>query len=362
MSEKKSGIRIFPKLLLTMVLISAIPLAGLWYLSAVTGQQILKENLDISLSRVAQKVAANVEGWIDTNLLALQQTAALEGMASMDPLQQMSGLQANASTYPWTYLVFTTDTEGNNIARSDGKPLKFYGDREYFKQVVNGAEVGQQVLIGRTSQKPTLCLSVPINRQVRSLAGVLTGCSELDDISAAIADVKMGATGQAFLVDNLGRLIAHSDADNLSVNLQDFSNHPALTVGAEKENVFFEENGQQIVAYPQKLDLEWTLVVQQDYEEAFAPLYKSKRNAIIVMVMTIALVLLAALLFTRNLVQPIRKLTDIADAFSRGKPAAEIPGVDRGDEVGELARAVKRMGVSIQMAFDEIKKSHSQAA
>ncbi len=362
MSEKKSGVKIFPKLLITMLLISAIPLAGLWYISAFTGQKILKENLDTSLSRVAQAVAADVNGWVDMNVLALQQTAALEGVASMDPLQQIAGLKANESTYDWTYLVFTTDANGNNIARSDGKPLTFYGDREYFKQVSNGADVGQQVLIGRTSQKPTLCLSVPIDRQARSLAGVLTGCSELGDISAAVADVKIGDTGQAFLVDNLGRLVAHSNAASLSANLQDFSNHPALAASAENGNVVFEEDDQQIVAHPQKLDLGWTLVVQQDYDDAFAPLRTAERNAIIVMVTTIFLVLIAAFMFARNLVQPIRELTDIADAFSRGKPAGEIPGIDRGDEVGELARAVKRMGVSIQMAFEAIKKSHSQAA
>jgi methyl-accepting chemotaxis protein len=361
-SEKKSGVKIFPKLLLTMLLISAIPLAGLWYLSAFTGQKILKDNLDTSLSRVADAVAADVNGWIDMNVKALQQTAALQGIASMDPLQQTSGLKANASTYPWTYLVHTTNVEGNNVARSDGKSLKFYGDREYFKQVSDGADVGQQVLIGRTNKKPTLCLSVPVGRQATNLAGVLTGCSELGDISAAVADVNIGNTGQAFLVDSSGRLVAHSDTDRMAAYLQDVSNHPALTAGVEKENVVFEERGKQIVAYPQNLDLGWTLVVEQDYDDAFAPLYVAKRNAYIVMGLTIGLVLIVALMFTRNLVRPIRRLTNVVDVFSRGKPADEIPGVDRGDEVGELARAVKRMGVSMQMAFEQIKKIHSRAA
>jgi methyl-accepting chemotaxis protein len=361
-SEKKSGVKIFPKLLLTMLLISAIPLAGLWYLSAVTGQKTLKDNLDTGLNRVAKAVAADVDGWIDMNIRSLRQSAALEEMASMDPLKQAAGLKANASTYEWTYLLFTTDAEGNNIARSDGNALKFYGDREYFKQVRNGAQVGQQVLIGRSTQKPALCLSVPVNNQIQSFVGVLTGCSQLDAISNAVADVNIGPSGQAFLVDSRGRLVAHSDTDSLSANLQDFSDHPAVAASEASQNVVFEEDGKQVVAYPQTLDLGWTLVVQQDYDDAFAPLYTAKRNALIVMVLTIGLVLAAAFVFTRNLVHPIRQLTNVADAFSRGQPAAEIPGIDRGDEVGELARAVKRMGVSIQMAFDQLKKSHSQAA
>ena len=63
-----------------------------------------------------------------------------------------------------------------------------------------------------------------------------------------------------------------------------------------------------------------------------------------------------ALGFAHGLVKPIRKLTDVAESYSRGRLEGEIPGTRRGDEVGALARAVERMGVSIQMAFGELKK------
>lgn len=363
MNERKLSIKIFPKLLLTLLLISAIPLAGLWYLSTFKAQETLKANLDTSLSRATATVAADVNGWIEMNLRALQQNAALADMASMDPERQLPILNAIDAAYEWTYLVFTTDANGNNIARSDGKPLTFYGDRRYFQQVREGAAVGQQVLMGRTSNKPALCLAVPIKKQVQgTFADVLTACSQLDAVSKAIADTKIGATGKAFLVDESGHLIAHGDQASVAVSLQDFSEHPALTANVEGENVIFTENGKDIVAYRQQLNLGWTLVVQQDHDDAFAPLHEARRDSLIVMSLTIVLVLLAGYLFSRSLTLPIRRLTEVADAFSRGKEAEQIPGTERGDEVGDLARAIKRMGMSIQMAFAQLKKSRSQAA
>ena len=72
---------------------------------------------------------------------------------------------------------------------------------------------------------------------------------------------------------------------------------------------------------------------------------------------TLFLVFLATLVFARRMVKPIRRLTDIAGDYSRGKLNAKIPGTMRGDEIGALARAVERMGVSIKMAFEELRNS-----
>ena len=90
---------------------------------------------------------------------------------------------------------FTTDLSGEAVARSDGKPLKFYGDREYVKAIVEeNKEVGQQVLISRVNDKPALCLSVPVKRNA-TLQGTLVQCSSLVAISEAVASAKIGQTG-----------------------------------------------------------------------------------------------------------------------------------------------------------------------
>jgi methyl-accepting chemotaxis protein len=67
-------------------------------------------------------------------------------------------------------------------------------------------------------------------------------------------------------------------------------------------------------------------------------------------------VIVVAYLLARRLSTPIRNLTVIADEISRGNLGAKIAETGRSDEIGALARAIERMGVSLQMAFDRLRK------
>ncbi len=349
--EKKSIFTIFPKLLITMLVVALIPAMGLWYLNYTQAQKDLKVNLEQNLSQLADVLSTQVNAWIEMNDRSSQQIARTEDVISMDPDRQFPLLKATDDTYEWSYAAFTTDLKGNAIMRSDGKKLKFYGDREYIKQVLRGKKVGQQVLISRVNGKPALCLSAPIKAD-RSLVGVLVQCSKLTNISKAVTDVKLGTSGLAFLVDSKGRLIAHGDETKVTDKLEDYSKHPAFEKAYLKDHqLTFEADGKESIAKVKEVALGWKLVVQQDVAEAFAPLHAAQRNALWALGATVVFVTLMAMILAGGLAKPIRKLTAIADDYSRGELNARIPGQNRGDEIGALARAIDRLGFSFKMAL-----------
>ena len=354
MAGKNKGLKIFPKLLFTMLLVALIPLGGSWYINSLQAQSDWKANLDASLRNTSNGLAAQVNDWIGLNLRVLRQNAALKDIISMDPETQNPILRSVDEVYEWTYLVFTVAPDGRNIGRSDGKSPKYYGDRQYFRQVMAGKPVGQQVLIGKTSKKPAVVISNPIKDANGATVGIIATASTLVEVSKAVASAQIGKTGFAFLVNDQGKVIAHGQPHRLTQALQDFSGHPALTSKADQ--LVFTEGGTDVVAFRQDIGLGWTLIVQQNYDDAFAPLLRVHRNALILLGVTLVLASMLALGFAHGLVKPIRKLTDVAESYSRGRLEGEIPGTRRGDEVGALARAVERMGVSIQMAFGELKK------
>ncbi|MEO1181174.1 MAG: hypothetical protein AAFX51_10055, partial [Cyanobacteria bacterium J06636_28] len=166
---------IFSQVLTVILLITFVPLSGLFFMTR-DRQESLVENLENDFQSDSELIAARVDSWVDTNILALRQNASVNGMISMDPKAQIPILEASLRTYDWSYLYLTLDINGNNIARSDGGQPKNYKDRAYFLDVAeNNQPVGQQVLISRTNGLPALCLSVPI-RQAIQLRGVLVGC------------------------------------------------------------------------------------------------------------------------------------------------------------------------------------------
>ncbi|MDH3600411.1 MAG: cache domain-containing protein [Candidatus Tectomicrobia bacterium] len=349
--EKKSTLTIFSKLLIAMLVMALLPATGLWYVHYHQMQDELKANLERNLVQNSDLLAAQVDSWIDINIRSSRQIARTDDLISMEPELQYPLLKATDDTYEWSHSAFTTDTQGNVIVRSDGKPLGKYGDREYIKQILNGQQVGQQVVISRINGKPTLCMSVPIQSSVE-LVGVLVQCSKLTKISAAVVGAKIGKTGFAFLVDSKGGLIAHRDISQTSSTLPDFSKHPAVRTSSKNGQLVFDDNGKQVVAVTQAVGLGWKLIVQQEYAEAFAPAYEAKRNASVILGATVVVVALMTMVLAGGLAKPIRKLTLIADEYSRGQLDAQIPGQERGDEIGALARAIDRLGFSFKMALD----------
>lgn len=348
------GIRfgIFPKLFFSMIVVAVIPLGAIWYLDYRASLDRLTADLDARLSSQADSAVNLVDAWVDMNLKVLRQNAALDDMTTMDPKKQRPLLRSVLNEYRSTYLVFTIGLDGMNVARSDDVPLIDYKDRVYVQQVLQGGAMGQQVVISRTTGQPALILSTPITAKDR-LAGVLALGSSVTEVSGNVANVRVGRTGYAFLVDEAGAVIAHPLARG---SLKD---HPAVAgLGTERKNkvVFTDAGGRQVVAFAQKTRYGWTMVVQQDASEAYAPLAEANRQALILLAVTVLFVALVAWVVARRFARPILNLTRITDNISRGTLGAKIGEVSRSDEIGGLARAIERLSASVKLAMDRLAK------
>ena len=81
----------------------------------------------------------------------------------------------------------------------------------------------------------------------------------------------------------------------------------------------------------------------------------------ILLVVTVALVIIVALIFSRRLSQPILRLTQAADAISRGRMDTEIEGTERADEIGLLAAAIVRLRNSTRLALERLTRRSRKA-
>jgi len=159
----KLQLTIFHKLLITLLLVSLVPLCAMWYLGQSSARRDLNDTVAQSLVSTLDTAATGINAWDDTNVRALRLAAHLSDVMSMKAERQNPVLASMGVTYEWSYLLFTVAPDGANIGRSDGKETTFYGDRSYFKEVLAGQDVGRQVLIGKSTGKPALTLAVPVS-------------------------------------------------------------------------------------------------------------------------------------------------------------------------------------------------------
>lgn len=346
-------VRIFPRLLLALLFVSGIPFAELWLIGVQRVQQEQRLAVTQTFRQAAAVLEAKVEAWMEMNYRVLQGVAALPDIATMDPARQNSALRALGQAYPWAYLLFTIAPDGRNPARSDTLSPKNYSDRRYVQQILQGNSTAHEVVISRTTGQPALALSVPIRNAGGHGVGVLAISSSLSEVSKATTDLSLGRTGFALLLDDQGQLIAHGRDSQVLKTLQDLTAHPLLQL-AEAELVDFVADGTKWIGYRKTLPRGWSILLQQSQSEAFDQVYQTQGNILILITITLVLILGSSILLTRRLAEPIWRLMVVADRISRGQEPLDVllPGVERDDEIGVLARAIERLNASLYLTFD----------
>jgi methyl-accepting chemotaxis protein len=354
--RKRQGLGLTAKVTALMLAISLVPLVVSWVIQFRQMNERLRGDVESLMAATGTGMAAQVDEWVDKNLRVLEASAQLSDMISMDRKKQESILRAIQHAYPWMYLVFTTDTKGMNVARSDEEQLKDYSDRQYVKDVIAGKDISWQTLIGKTSHVPALILAVPI-RSEGKVVGVLANAMTVQEISQKVATWRQGKTGFAFLVDEKGKVIAHP-VKEAYLKQENLSQHPLIAAFMRGRNgslAFTNVGESPYIGYVCGTKYRWALAVQQEEREAFNTLWRMRRFAYIVLAATVGIVLAVAWFLAGSLVRPIRKLTEAADRMSLGDLNVEIKATSR-DEIGKLTEAVARMQDSLRLSIERLRR------
>jgi len=345
-----------PKVVVMMLVISLVPLGVFWGITFKETSDRIRQDTEKLMAQISSGLTSHVDEWIDKNMRVLKALAQMPDVVSMNKARQEPLLKAVQQAYPWMYLVFTVGTDGMNVARNDGKPLKDYSDRQYYKDAMSGKDPAWQTLIGKTAKKPALVMAVPIRRGNR-IVGVMANAMKIDDISKRIATWRRGRTGFAFLVDEKAKVVAHQKKAYVQQQKK-LPQHPLVAAHKKGKSgtVYFQNGtGERCVGYVKGTKYGWALALQQSENEAFQILKEAKAFALILLGATLVMVFFIAWFSGRTIVRPIRQLTEAADRISVGELDVEIK-VKSQDEIGALSQAIIRMQESIRLSIERLRR------
>ncbi len=329
-----------------LVLVIALPLmiTAMILLSNLAGDALNQFAKD-QLGLINNALNGNVKTWLALNTQTLQELVGLPDIVSMDASRQKTVLKAIATAHPQVYLAMTLNLSGFNVARNDEEQLRDYHDRQYFLGAKSGS-VTLETIVSRTTGRPALALAAPIRDSSGQIVGVGMIGSELEDISRQVNASKVGRTGEAYVVDVINRIVAHSDPAVVSKpELVDASQFPpvvALRQGKTGYTTFVDEQGRRWYAHMDRLENGWGIIVQQQESELLSTLW-SFRTITSVLILVGACLLAAMMWFTiRQVMRPIGVLTDTTAAIAAGDLTRTAP-VQGEDELGVLARSFNTM-------------------
>ena len=344
-----------------LVLLGVVPLilVAIWYASS-RAAGIIRTEAKENMALKAKALAESVSRWEEMQVLALHNLSRQPGIVSMNAQQQKPVLREIVETYEHLYLASTTNLDGWNVARSDDKKPKYYGDRPWFLGAKAGNEITSQTLISRTTNQPGLCLSAPIRREKLETLGVAVLCTDLKVLAKQVGAIRFGQTGYAFVVDNLGQVLAHPDPKFVSgerlTKLTEISSYAWLKTilsGSSGHSSFADSQGVKWLSYGTSLENGWGIFILQQEAEVLENERKFRQLAITIASVAVLGAGVLTWLLANRLIQPISYLTAAAATVSNGQLDQRVK-IQRQDELGILAKSFNQMAAQLEGSFKDL--------
>ncbi|HZY51994.1 MAG TPA: adenylate/guanylate cyclase domain-containing protein [Reyranella sp.] len=194
--------------------------------------------------------------------------------------------------------------------------------------------------------EPFMTMAVAGNR---SAVGVAVAEVNLKFIWEEISAIRVGRTGEAFVLDRPGRLVAHPDI-SLVLRADEAAQRPLRTL---RDTILRTGPGQAatgqdlagktvLVAMAPISGVDWTVIVKQPLAEAFTPIYTALWRTAALLVAGAALAAILAYGLTRRMLEPIHLLEDGTARIGAGQFDHRI-NLATGDEFERLATRFNEM-------------------
>ncbi len=200
--------------------------------------------------------------------------------------------------------------------------------------------------------EPFMTIAVAGNR---SAVGVAVAEVNLKFIWEVISGIRVGRTGDAFVLDRPGRLVAHPDI-SLVLRADETAQLPlrtlreALQARPGQAAAGRDLAGNTVIAATAQIPgVDWSVVVQQPIAEAFAPIYAALWRTAALLVAGTVLAAGLAYGLSRRLVEPIRVLEDGVARIGAGQFDHRI-NLATSDEFERLATRFNEMAVELSLS------------
>jgi signal transduction histidine kinase len=239
-----------------------------------------------------------------------------------------------------------------------GSQIDYSNDPKFTEAVAHKVYYGPVYF--RRESEPYMTLSLAGTRRD---AGVSVAEVNLKLIWDVVSQIKVGARGQAYVIDGQGRLIAHPDISLVLRNtdlsqlaqVQAARAHLAGKQGEQVQEADDVRTRRVLTAYAPVAPLGWIMFVELPVGEAYAPLYATLERSGLLLLAGLLLALIAGLVLARKMVVPIQALR-VGAARIGGGDLTQRLSIKTGDELEGLADQFNDMTGKLQESYADLEQ------
>lgn len=323
-----------------------------------------------SLARLALEASRVVEARIQGEVNGLTVMAGREDILDTVRTWEEKKAILNAEIQRSGYLdMAIADLSGNAQFANTGEIVDISGEA-YFQSAAAGEVVVTDPIANAAEKTLVMIFAVPVKVHGQ-VSGILIAVRDGASLSKTVGDLDIGASGKAFMLNQDGVTIAHSNIDFVLAQDNNFENvksDPKLNalVALEKKMVegergagFYSYNGvEKILGYAPIPGSGWSIAVTALRNEALGHLSDLKLWLPILSVIILVIGIAVAYWVARAISEPVRVAADHLQVVSARDLSRAVPPVylGRKDEIGLLARSVHTMQEGLRSALGGVLK------
>lgn len=205
------------------------------------------------------------------------------------------------------------------------------------------------------NSNPRVTLGSPVVNQQGQVISILRGEVDLSVLNSLVAQANLGSQGYLYVVDQRGRMLAHSSnlASSRHARLSEVAPLVArkLLVGAvlytfrSSSQYYSSLSEQPVFAVARSLpSLRWGVVAEWPESEAMGPVADVVARLLGALFGILAIIIALSVYVARRFTRPLRTLRHATESIGQGKFDVDITrATATRDEVGDLARSFSGM-------------------
>lgn len=352
---------VFGATLLTSLIVTGISVRSI--------DTFLRGKLELKFPEIAQEASRLVDEWYGQQILNLGVLATSDVLEN-NVRRLMPGADgktgSTASHDVTEYLQYVRDRfphfDSLFILQPDGETLVWVGSeyaltRETTDKLLKSVEKPMPVLSLVEGQFVQI-VSARIDDRAGEMIGLLNAVMPLEAVAEPLRTQRLGDTGEIYLV-NAAQIFVAAGRSHERTNI--FKRVLPSLRRLETVVDYTNDAGVRVVGYATPIsEYGLTLVVEENYDEAFAPLLAAFRRVLSINLAVVLLFGVAAYRVAVSIARPIEALSEAARRISDDEDNVELPETRAQDEVGVLTRTFNEMTARLASKAEALERSQAE--
>lgn len=331
-----------------------------------------------TLTQVTEAVAVIADDLFDEGISVGHTIASDQAVKRLDTARFTPYLREIRTRSPHLANIAIIDAQGTVRGWASPDPLPqpapSVAERPFFARLRDGASPTSMRVVNPESNRILgNGVAVPILDADGTLLGVVAIAFDPDYISSRLAQVRL-FTGQVLsLIDPNGRVAVLVGTSNRALadftwEQRDRSGVPEVqaalagqvtTTTAYRSPVSAPDAAPRLAVFARTPRHGWVVSATWPTTQALGATWRAQQRELLIFVAIVLVILGGALVASRGIISPLRRLAEHAHALGNGR-FEPIVGDRSGDEIGDLTATFNDMGARLQRTLDDLRQERSR--